>query len=148
MIAGHTAHRQLRWRRDSPPLRRRSSWLAAGCAAVVWIAIPAVALADDCSAWTLGEVPSCLLLGALLPPFLVAAAILATASWLREPSNPPPLPPLPPLDARPVTPGGGPPDGPPSYPPGYMYDPKTGELWDTSSNRPYPTDPRTGEPYK
>ena len=55
---------------------------------VAWLAIPAVALADDCSAWTLGEVPSCLLLGALLPPFLVAAAILAAASWLGSHTSP------------------------------------------------------------
>jgi hypothetical protein len=59
---------------------------------------PPVALADDCSAWTLGGVPSCLLLGALLPPFLVAAAILAAASWLGSKSSPPapPAPPAPP----------------------------------------------------
>jgi hypothetical protein len=114
-------------------------------AAFAWLAIPAVALADDCSAWTLGEVPSCLLLGALLPPFLVAAAILAIANWLQEPPLPLP-PPLPPLDARPVTPTNDLPDIPPSYPPGYMYDPKTGELWFPDSNRPYPTDPHTGEP--
>jgi hypothetical protein len=49
---------------------------------------PSIALADDCSAWTLGEVPSCLLLGALLPPFLVAAAILAAASWLGSHTSP------------------------------------------------------------
>jgi len=88
MMALRLAHRQLPWRRDSPPLRRRSSWLAAGCVAAAWIAIPAVALADDCSAWTLGEVPSCLLLGALLPPFLVAAAILAAASWMGSHTSP------------------------------------------------------------
>jgi hypothetical protein len=59
---------------------------------------PSIALADDCSAWTLGEVPSCLLLGALLPPFLVAAAILAVASWIGSHSGPaePPAPAAPP----------------------------------------------------
>jgi hypothetical protein len=60
--------------------------------AFVWLAIPAVALADDCSAWTLGEVPSCLLLGALLPPFLVAAAILAAANWMRGQASAPATP--------------------------------------------------------
>jgi hypothetical protein len=66
---------------------RRISVRALIVVGTAWLAVPVVALADDCSAWTAGEMPSCLLLASVLPPLLIAAAILMAADWLRSPGE-------------------------------------------------------------
>jgi hypothetical protein len=50
--------------------------------AVVWLALPAIAFADDCSDWTIGEVGTCPNYVILKGLGLIAGALLSAGAWL------------------------------------------------------------------
>jgi hypothetical protein len=88
--------------------------------AMAWLTLPAIALADDCSDWTIGEVGTCpnyvilkglgLIAGAIA---VAAGAIANAANAAAEPASAPPPPPPPkpsryhwgPEDYNPLVPG-------------------------------------------
>jgi hypothetical protein len=74
--------------------------------AAAWLALPAVALADDCSDWTIGEVGTCPNYVILKGLGLIAGALIAAAAAID----------------RWNTGGGGEPDEPPTATPPVEHD--------------------------